>query len=133
MPNTKLIWGNLAVKDLERTTRFYTALGFQQKDKYSSEDARAFVFGENGFIICFFDKSKLSTDLDWGTADFEDGTETIFSLSAASKEEVDEWAKAAKEAGGKVFRKPGEDKDGHYVCGFSDPDGHKFNLLLMPE
>jgi hypothetical protein len=64
-------------------------------------------------------------------ADTKQGNEVLFSIGAESREEVDEIAKKATEAGGIVFAKPGE-KDGWlYGCGFADLDGHRWNILYM--
>ena len=64
-------------------------------------------------------------------ADLKNGSEVIFSLSSESEEEVNDWATKAKEAGGTIFKKAGRHEDGYYYCVFADPDGHKFNVLLM--
>ena len=64
-------------------------------------------------------------------ADTNTGTEVLFSLDAESLEEVDELAKKATEAGGKVFAQPGESQGWMYGCGFADLDGHLWNVLYM--
>lgn len=47
-----MIWANFGVKDLERTTQFYTYLGFKSNGK--TGDLTSFFFGENNFIFHFF-------------------------------------------------------------------------------
>ncbi len=42
--NPKRIWSNLAVSDLEQTTKFYTELGF--KPNGSSKELTSFLVGE---------------------------------------------------------------------------------------
>lgn len=125
---TKQIWANLAVKDLERTTKFYTALGF--KPNGNSKELTSFFFGEDNFVMHFFIKEKLEKIMP-EIADLSKGNEIIFSLSAKSKEEVDNWAEEVKKAGGKTFLEPTKYEQG-YTFGFSDPDGHKFNVLYWP-
>jgi predicted lactoylglutathione lyase len=44
---------------------------------------------------------------------------------------VDELAETAKAAGGTVYAEPGENQGWMYGCGFSDPDGHRWNVLYM--
>ena len=51
----------------------------------------------------------------------------MFTISAETKEEVDNWAAKVKDAGGFVFSPP-EAFQGIYGCAFADPDGHKFNI-----
>lgn len=55
---TKEIWANLTVEDLERTTKFYTELGF--KSNGASEELTSFFVGKNDFVIHFFLKEVLN-------------------------------------------------------------------------
>ena len=126
---TKQIWANLAVTDLERTTRFYTELGFKAKN--GNGELTSVIFGEDGFVVNFFLKEILQKNTKSEMADLKNGNELIMSLSAESKEEVDEWAAVVKKAGGKVTAEPYEIGPG-YTFVFSDPDGHKFNVLYWP-
>jgi predicted lactoylglutathione lyase len=63
----------------------------------------------------------------------ENGSEIMFSLSAKSKDEVDNWADNVQKAGGTIIKKAGRHEDGFYYCVFADPDGHKFNALFIEE
>ena len=126
---TKKIWANLAVTDLERTTKFYKALGFKPNGK--SEDLTSFLFGENDFIIHFFIKDKLKTAIKGEIADPEKGNEIIFTIGVASKRDADTWAQAVDNAGGRLISKPEEFGKGYYGFVFADPDGHRFNIFYM--
>ena len=125
---TKQIWANLAVENLEQTTKFYTELGF--KPNGNSKELTSFIFGESNFVIHFFVKEQLEKFVP-KIANLTNGNEIMFSLSAKDKEEVDKWAEKVKKAGGKVFMEPTKYEQG-YTFGFSDPDGHKFNVLYWP-
>jgi predicted lactoylglutathione lyase len=57
--------------------------------------------------------------------------EVIFTLWAESKEEVDTWASEVRNVGGMIFSEPSEFGKGYYGFGFSDPDGHKWNVFHM--
>jgi len=127
--NPVKIWANLGVSDLERTTRFYTQLGF--KPNGSSSDLTSFKVGENDFVIHFFLKDILSTNVKTEIADLKQGKEIIFTLSAQSKEQTDRWADEVLNAGGTLISKPEEFGDGYYGFVFSDPDGHTFNVFYM--
>lgn len=128
---TKQIWANLTVKDIKRTAEFYTSLGIKPNMPNNSQELTSFLFGDDDFVIHFFIEEKMQASMNSKVADLKNGSEVMFSLSAESKEEVDDWAKKAKEAGGTIFREACKDKDGYYYCGFADPDGHKFNVLLV--
>ena len=123
-----MIWANLSVRDINRTNKFYTALGFKPNGKNDFPQLASYLFGEKDFVIHFFEKgSQIDEYLT------SNGSEVIFSLSAETEKEVKEWADKVKAAGGKIFIEVGRDKTGHYGFAFADPDGHKFNVLLIEE
>lgn len=125
----KMIWANLASSNLERTSNFYTQLGF--KSNGSSDQLTSFFFADNNFIIHFFLTAQFESAVKSKAANLEQQNEIIFSLSAQSKDEVDAWVDKVKQAGGKVFSDP-ENIGKGYSFGFADPDGHKFNVLYWP-
>lgn len=127
--NPKKIWANLAVIDLERTTKFYSDLGF--KSNGSSKELTSFLVGENDFVIHFFLKDILQTAMKGEMADTEKANEVIFTISAESRDQVDNWAKEVMNAGGTLVSKPEEFGKGYYGFVFADPDGHKFNVFYM--
>ncbi|WP_192349341.1 VOC family protein [Algoriphagus sp. Y33] len=130
----KQIWANLGVENIERTKEFYQALGFKLNG-HPSKELVSFFFSADGFVIHFFEKEKLKASLEGELSDLSQGNEIMFTLSAASKSEFDQWIDEIENAGGTVFfdsnkdRKAFYDENGFYVCVFADPDGHKFNLL----
>jgi len=125
----KKIWANLGVSDLERTSKFYAGLGF--KSNGASGDLTSFFMSEDDFIIHFFLKVVLKTNTNLNLVDPEKENEIIFTLSAETKEEVDQWAKEIEPAGGKLISKPEAFGEGYYGFVFADPDGHKFNVFYM--
>lgn len=127
--NPKKIWSNLTVSDLDRTTKFYTELGFKSNGR--SNDLTSFLVGENNFVIHFFLTDKLKANVDIEISDAHIANEIIFTLSAESKEDVDKWAKEVESAGGKIVSKPEAFGAGYYGFVFADPDGHKFNVFFM--
>ena len=56
--------------------------------------------------------------------------EVLLSIGADSREEVDQLAKKAAEAGVTVFSEPGGE-GWMYGAGFADLDGHRWNVLYM--
>ena len=127
---TKNIWANFAVKDLNRTSQFYTALGFRANGD-GNELLTSFFFGDNNFVIHFFVEKQLKTALKGNLADLSQGNEIIFTLGAASRAEVDEWETKVKAAGGQLISNAEEFGEGYYGFVFADPDGHKFNVFNM--
>lgn len=123
------IWANFSVKDVERTREFYTQLGFIPNQPNNYPQLASFLFGEDNFVIHFFEQgSQIDEYLPFSS---KGNSEIIFTLSADTKAEVEEWMDKVKAAGGNVFQEPGRDGTNHYGFVFADPDGHKFNVLLM--
>ena len=128
----KRIWSNLGVSDLDRTTKFYNALGFKPNGKHSvTKELTSFLVGDDDFVMHFFLKDILETNMNVKIADTKEAIEVMFTLSAESKDEVDKWAKEVEKAGGKIISKPEEFGEGYYGFVFADPDGHTFNVFYM--
>lgn len=127
----KFIWANYASADLERTSRFYTALGFTSNREDKANEGVSFMFGQSNFVINFFTEKRLQQEVNGNVCIPKGQNEVIFSLSAKSKEEVDHWAEKVTFAGGTIFSNPQPYEKG-YTCGFANPDGHKFNILYWP-
>ncbi len=124
----KKIWANFSVKDVNRTNQFYTQLGFTPNKPNNHPKLASFLFGDDDFVIHFFEQgSQIDEYLPPGSKT----SEIIFTLSAEKEEEVKEWVDKVKEAGGTFFHEVGRDETKHYGFAFADPDGHKFNVLLM--
>ncbi|MEN7551518.1 VOC family protein [Rapidithrix thailandica] len=130
----KHIWANVGVENIARTKEFYSRLGFTLNGN-PTEELVSFLFGDDQFVIHFFEKEKLKTSLEGELSDLKQGNEIMFTLSAESKDEFEEWVMEVEKAGGTIFfdskkdRKKFYDENGYHVCVFADPDGHKFNLF----
>jgi uncharacterized protein len=123
------IWANYSVKDAKRTNEFYTQLGFTPSAQNNYPKLASFLFGENNFVIHFFEQgSQIDEYLNPGS---KNNSEIIFTLSAETEEEVNEFAKKVKNAGGDIIKQVERDEANYYGFAFADPDGHKFNVILM--
>jgi hypothetical protein len=126
---TKQIWANFSVADASRTHQFYTILGFTANNTGGTSGLASFRFGDNGFVIHFFERG---TQIDKYLAPGAGHTgEIIFTLSAATEAEVNEMAERVKSAGGSMIQEVGRDENNYFGFAFADPDGHRFNVLLM--
>ena len=86
---------------------------------------------DDNFVMHFFLKDILEPAMKGKIADTQNVNEIIFTLSAESKTEVDQWATAVEKAGGTNISQPEEFGEGYYGFVFADPDGHKFNVFYM--
>ena len=127
----KKIWANFSVKDAKRTNQFYTQLGFTPNMPNTYPKLASFLFGDNDFVIHFFEQGSQIDE--YLTSGPNTKSEIIFTLSAETEAEVKEWAEKVIKAGGTIFHEVGRDETNHYGFAFADPDGHKFNVLLIEE
>ncbi|KIO76307.1 glyoxalase [Pedobacter lusitanus] len=122
------MWANFSVKDAKRTNQFYTQLGFKPNKPSNDPKLVSFLFGDHDFVIHFFEQgSQIDEYLPPGSKT----SEIIFTLSAETAVEVKEWRDKVKEAGGTIFNEMGRDETNYYGFAFADPDGHRFNVLLI--
>jgi predicted lactoylglutathione lyase len=123
---------NLPVRDLARSTGFFTTIGFvPNPGPGNTEHSASFIVGEKKVVLMLFVQEVFSGFTAHPVADTSKGTEMLLSLGANSRSQVDEIADRAKSAGGTVFAQPGESGGFMYGCGFCDPDGHRWNVLFM--
>lgn len=89
------------------------------------------MVGDKDFIIHFFLKEVIEPNIKGKMADLQHGNEIIFTLSAESRDQANQWAKEVEQVGGKLISQPEEFGKGYYGFVFADPDGHKFNVFYM--
>lgn len=125
---SSMIWANLSVKNADRSREFYNKLGLTPNGPNNDPKLASFKFGKDNFVIHFFQEESIKEYLPaWENAN----NEIMFTLSAETQNEVEEWYKKVVDAGGIIIKKPIRDKEGYFGFVFSDPDGHRFNVLLM--
>ena len=128
----KDFWLSLPVKDLTRSKDFFTKLGFTFTGGPGNTPTSApLLVSSKNVVIMLFEEPAFRGFVNQEIADTKVACEVLLSIDAASKEEVDEMARKAVEAGGQTNHKPYEMKGPMYGCIFSDPDGHKWNVLYM--
>ncbi|WP_127529268.1 VOC family protein [Paenibacillus kobensis] len=123
------IWINLPVKDVERSTAFFNAIGFEAAS-VGSERAKL-VIGQTTILL--FPDATFEKFTGSRIADTSHSAEVIFSIGAKSRDEVDTYIQKAEFAGGSIFGKPSEIDGWMYGAAFADLDGHRWNLLYMDE
>ncbi len=128
----KQLWLNLPVKDIPKSRQFFRELGFSFHPMHeNSDDAAGLIIGESNAMVMLFPESVFQSFTQHELADTKRGTEVLLSIDAESREEVDEMAQRAVQAGGHLFAPPGESQGWLYGCAFADLDGHRWNVLYM--
>lgn len=128
---TKEYWINLPVKDVKRSKKFFTEIGFSFQTGHETPTMVALVVGKAPMPIMFFENKEFEKVVQSKISDTSKNAELIISFDAESRKEVDEMAEKVKKAGGNVFSKPAEIQGWMYGFAFSDPDGHRWNMLFM--
>ena len=128
---TKKIWLNLPVKNIEKSKQFFSKIGFSFNEEYSNENSACMLVGDQNFVVMLFEESLFGNFVQNTIADTQTHSEMLISIDAESRNEVEELAQKVEEAGGVLFAKPAENQGWMYGCGFSDLDGHRWNVLFM--
>jgi predicted lactoylglutathione lyase len=123
------IFVNLAVKDLQRSTAFYEALGYPRDEQFSNENAVCIVINDQIYVMLLVERF-FSTFTDKEIVDANTATEAILALSADSKHSVDVLLEKAMAAGGRPVKKT-QDHGFMYSGSFQDPDGHQWEVFWM--
>jgi uncharacterized protein len=120
---------NLAVRDLNRTKEFFTALGFTFNPKFTDNNAACMIVSEEGYVMLLmepFFKGFTKREI----CNTKTHTEALIALSCSSREEVDEMVRKAVAAGGSHAMDP-QDHGFMYGWSFYDPDGHHWEVFWM--
>ena len=114
----------LGVKDMERSKRFYTDLGWQIQVDYKIS---VFFVPHGGSLVGFYGRSGLAEMV--GAKD--DGgrfSGTVFQYIVRSEQRVNEIAEEAKKAGATILKPAAKLEWGGYGATFADPDGYVWSI-----
>jgi hypothetical protein len=127
---SKMIFVNLPVSDLQRSMRFYEAIGFTNNPQFTNEQAASMVWSESIYVMLLtHDFWKTFTDKKM--VDAKGSAQMALAISRDSREEVDAIAEAASNAGGRADISPAQDHGFMYQRSFEDPDGHNWEPFWM--
>ena len=123
------IFVNLPVKDFAVSRRFFESLGFSFNPQFTNETAGCLVLGP-GIHAMLLSQGFFATFTPHPIADATKATEVITALQLASREQVDAIVRLAVAAGGATNAEP-KDHGFMYQHGFTDPDGHIWEVFFM--
>ena len=125
----KQVFINLAVKDLQKSMDFYTALGFTNNPQFSDKTAKCMVWSENIFVM-ILTHEKFASFATKPIADTKTNLAGLFSLSLESIDEVNRIMANGLKAGG---IEPSEMKDYGFMQQrtIEDFDGHTWEIFYM--
>lgn len=118
----------LGVKDLKKSTEFYSKLGW--KPTKDSDDKIVF-FNQRGIVLGLYPLDKLAEDA--GLSHKQSGFAGItLAINLETKEEVDKLYSTVVKNGGKSLVEPRETFWGGYDAYFADPDGNTWEIAWAP-
>lgn len=125
----KLIFVNLPVADVARSTAFYEAIGATLNPMFSNAATSCMVFSDTIHVM-LLNHERFVDFTSKAIADSATTTEMLLCLSEDSRAAVDRTADAAIAAGSRDFRDP-QDYGFMYGRSFEDPDGHVIEVMWM--
>ncbi|MCX3266643.1 MAG: VOC family protein [Pedobacter agri] len=125
----KQIFINLAVKDVQKSMDFYSALGFENNPQFSDDAGKCMVWSENIFVM-LLSHEKFSSFATKPIADTQSAVAGLFSLSVDSVDEVNKIVENGLKAGG---TEPNEIRDYGFMQQrtLEDFDGHTWEIFFM--
>jgi len=125
----KQIFINLAVKDLQKSMDFYSAIGFTNNPQFSDDAGKCMVWSEHIFVM-LLSHEKFATFATKPIADTKSSVAGLFSLSMENIDALNEFMAKGLQAGG---LEPSEMKDYGFMQQrtIEDFDGHTWEVFFM--
>jgi len=126
----KLIFVNLPITQLARSTAFYAALGATKNPKFSDETSTCMVFSETIYaMLLTHEKYRHFTSRP--IADARATSSALIALTFDSRDEVNATIDRAVAAGGQADPNPIQDHGFMFGRSVQDPDGHAWEIFWM--
>ncbi len=127
----RMLFINLAVRDLTASRDFYGALGFSFNE-HSSDESTAAVVLDDDMALMLRTRDRFADLVAGDVGDRSAGTTVVHSLTVASREEVDDLVSRALAGGGGPWLPTREDASS-YTGSFTDPDGNLWQVLWLDQ
>lgn len=125
------IYVNLPVKDLQRSVRFFKAVGFAHNPQLSDETAACMAISDEIFAM-LLTEAKFREIARKSVSDSSRMTEVFTCLSVESRAKVNRLVDRAVAQGAREVREP-EDHGFMFGRSFRDLDGHIWEIIYMDE
>jgi predicted lactoylglutathione lyase len=124
----KSIYINLPIKDLTKTKKFWSNLGFTFNEQFSNDKALCLVLNEGTMYSMLITHEFFKTFTNRPIANGST-TQVLVAIEVDSKEKVDEIIQLALKNGGTRY-KESMDHGWMYYDSFADPDGHQWEVMF---
>ncbi len=127
---SRQVFINLPIKNMEKSQAFFKSLGFSFNPQFTNEQGACMVISENQSYVMLLVEPFFQGFTQKAIADASKTTEVLIALSCDSRAEVDEMVGKALAAGG-TAPNPQQDHGFMYSHGFTDLDGHVWEVFWM--
>jgi len=125
----RMLFVNMPVADLERSTAFFAELGFSFHPAMTDDSAACMLVGEHAYVM-LLSREKFAEFSKLPIADPRTHALALYCFSVSSREEVDTVSAAALAAGAREAD-DAEDFGYMYSRSFFDLDGHGWQVMWM--
>jgi len=126
----KMIFVNLPVADVAKSTAFYQALGAKRDPRFCNDSTSMMAFSDTIYVM-LLSHSRFSDFTPKPIADAKKVSEVLVCLTEESRAAVDATTEKAIAAGGKGDPCPKQDHGFMYGRSFEDLDGHILEVTWM--
>ena len=127
---TRMIFVNLPVSDLAKSTAFYEAVGATKNPQFSDDTASGMVFSDT-INVMLLTHAKWASFTDRAIPDATRTAQVALCLSLEDRAEVDAFLSAGAAAGGEADVNPPQDHGFMYSRSLADPDGHIWEPMFF--
>jgi uncharacterized protein len=127
---SKMIFVNLPVRDLKKSTAFYTAVGGIINPQFSDDTASCMVLSDTIHVM-LLTHEKWAVFTKKPISNAHEASEVMLALSADSRDSVNTMTDVAGKSGGKADVNPPQDHGFMFGRSFEDPDGHVWEVFWM--
>ena len=125
-----MIFVNLPVADVKRSTAFYEAIGATKNPQFSDDSTSCMVISDTIFVM-IMTHEKFRQFSPKAIPNAHETAQVLLALSADSREAVDDMTVKAGAQGVKLDPCPQQDYGFMYGRSFEDPDGHIWEVMWM--
>ena len=126
----RMIFVNLPVADVKRSTAFYEAVGATKNPQFSDDGTSCMVISDTIFVM-ILTHEKFRQFSPKAIPNAHETAQVLLALSADSREAVDDMTAKAGAQGVKLDPCPQQDYGFMYGRSFEDPDGHIWEVMWM--
>jgi uncharacterized protein len=127
---SKMIFVNLPVHDLRKSTAFYEAVGGTKNPQFSDEASSCMVFSEAIYVM-LLTHDKYKTFSQRPIADAHKTSAALIALTVEDRTMVDSIVDLAAATGGVADPNPKQDHGFMYGRSYEDPDGNVWEIIWM--